>query len=475
LARSIDRDAPLDDDRGDLPVVIGTLTPTHDDRESLRDDPRLRSSRHRMARSTASRSTMDSTSRPTGSVLGISDSNSYPRLANQIGAYDGYYEGPILPDAYGEPYCDPCFIPPPPCPPYRCVIYGRAEYLLWWLSGSDTPPLVTTSPQGTPAAQAGVLGQPGTAVLFGGQGLNTDPRSGGRVTLGGWFNQATGLEGEYFMLADSNQSFGIASSGNPIIARPFFNVPTNTEASQVLAITGAPINGSISVFSTSSFQGASIYMLRNLLNEATAPNRVHRLDFQIGFSYLNLRERLTIVDSFVFHPETNAANFTLARFDEFKTTNIFNGLDLGVQGEHRLRRFSINTTGRVGLGSMSETVFIDGSSTLALNNGTPPKTFPGGFLALPTNMGNYHRNVFAVVPRLGIKLGYNVLTNLKLHVGYDLIYTNTVVRPGNQIDFGLNTSQALGNPLVGPARPAPFFNSSDLFVQGLDAGAELRF
>ena len=61
-------------------------------------------------------------------------------------------------------------------PPGR--FWLRGEYLMWWTSGMDLPPLVTTSPQGTPQNQAGVLGQSGTTILFGGQTVNGDGRSG---------------------------------------------------------------------------------------------------------------------------------------------------------------------------------------------------------------------------------------------------------------------------------------------------------
>ena len=49
----------------------------------------------------------------------------------------------------------------------------------------------------------------------------------------------SGLEAEYFLLANSNQNFDIASTGNPIVARPYFNVQTGLEASQLLAYPGA--------------------------------------------------------------------------------------------------------------------------------------------------------------------------------------------------------------------------------------------
>ena len=46
------------------------------------------------------------------------------------------------------------------------------DYLAWSVKGDRLPPLVTTSPAGTPLAQAGVLGPPGTTVLFGDSSVN---------------------------------------------------------------------------------------------------------------------------------------------------------------------------------------------------------------------------------------------------------------------------------------------------------------
>src|SRR5262249_13779926 len=80
--------------------------------------------------------------------------------------------------------------------------WAEAEYLLWWMRGASLPPLVTTSPPGTPQSQAGVLGAPGTRVLFGGSDVNDEARSGGRFRLGTWLDdcQRFGLEVGGFLL-----------------------------------------------------------------------------------------------------------------------------------------------------------------------------------------------------------------------------------------------------------------------------------
>src|SRR5207237_7661206 len=62
--------------------------------------------------------------------------------------------------------------------------WAEAEYLRWTVKGDKLPALVTTSPPGTPPAQRGVLGFPGTAVLFGDSTVNDGWRSGGRAGPG---------------------------------------------------------------------------------------------------------------------------------------------------------------------------------------------------------------------------------------------------------------------------------------------------
>src|SRR5262245_25821908 len=65
---------------------------------------------------------------------------------------------PTVPCGECCPYVNPrC--PCGPCGPAGCM-WVNVEYLLWWAKGSPLPPLVSTSPAGTPVTSAGVLGTP---------------------------------------------------------------------------------------------------------------------------------------------------------------------------------------------------------------------------------------------------------------------------------------------------------------------------
>ncbi len=79
-------------------------------------------------------------------------------------------------------------------------VWGRSEYLLWWVKNTPLPPLVTTGNSND--AFPGAIGQPSTRVLFGGSG-DYGATSGGRLALGMWLDsdQTIGVEGSGFRLA----------------------------------------------------------------------------------------------------------------------------------------------------------------------------------------------------------------------------------------------------------------------------------
>ena len=376
---------------------------------------------------------------------------------------DGYFDD-------GQGSCNSCGACNNCC---RGPIYARGEYLLWWLTGDSTPALVTTSPAGTPRAQAGVLGQPNTSVLFGGK-LNSDARSGARVVLGMWLDPNARLEGEWFGLGQNTANFTQTSSGTPILARPFFNLTTGAQDSNVIAFP-SQLQGAINVSETSSFMGAGIHATQNMLCGDYCGDRHYRVDFLYGFRYLRLHENLTINDSITANAAaTVPANTGFTTTDAFGTSNNFYGLNLGMTAESRIERWCFTSIGRLGLGGTSQNVNISGNSTATTANGQTT-SFNGGLLALPTNIGSYNHSGFTVVPQLELKLAYDLTQNFRFTFGYDVIYWSRVVRPGGQIDTFVNTSQASGQPLVGTPGPRFTLHETDLWIQGISAGGELRF
>ena len=144
-------------------------------------------------------------------------------------------------------------------------IWGGVEYLLWWNKNRTVPVLATTSTDGTPFGQAGVIGQPGTSVLFGGGKYDDDVASGIRGSLGLWLDQrqTVGVWGRAYQLGTEDINFAAESSGSPILARPFDNVDTNLRDSLVVAYPGIS-RGRIDVATENTIRGYDV-LLRKML------------------------------------------------------------------------------------------------------------------------------------------------------------------------------------------------------------------
>ena len=89
------------------------------------------------------------------------------------------------------------------------------------------------------------------------------------------------------------------------------------------------------------------------------------------------------------------------------------------------------------------------------------------------------KDQFTVVPEVGLKLGCQITSFLRLDVGYTFLWMSDVARPGNQIDTTVNRTQVPSSlafgPLVGPARPAFTFRESDFWAHGVSLGLECRY
>jgi hypothetical protein len=372
--------------------------------------------------------------------------------------------------------------------------YISLDALGWFVQADKLPALVTTSPAGTPQEIAGVLGLPTTSVLFGNQSVNGGMRPGGRVQGGVWLDpyQSVALEGHYYALATANTNYSVASTfnqgpaNNPILARPFFNdAPmVNAESSVLTAFPGyivppptlppqiVNIDGSITIRESSNLQSAGAGS-RFALNPA---NSRARLSGWGGYRYFNLNETISILASSNFG--TNPFPFPIPpgrveSFDSFATRNVFNGGEIGLAANVNLRRWVVSADTRLAMGGMFQSLDIEGR-TSAISNGYIA-SYPGGLLAMPTNIGHYTRTRFALIPQVDVKLGYQLFPSLRVNVGYNFTYVSSVLRPGNQIDTTVNSTQIAGLPLIGPAHPQATVNASGVWLQGVTAGFDLYF
>jgi hypothetical protein len=360
----------------------------------------------------------------------------------------------------------------------RCWV--NVDYLWWWTKRRDLPPLVTT---GDPASQ-GILGQPGTQILFGGPiRPEENGRSGIRVMAGTWLGceQTCGIEvgAFYFPSRDDHRILG--SDLCTFLARPFFNLNDCVESSEITSQQGLA-RGSTHVRTPLDFWGAEINSIHKLCFGCA-----YRFDFLAGFRYLDLDEAVGI-DELIrveedlppeFSEFDRFAGATITVRDRFATRNRFYGGQVGLDGAFASGPWQVGVRGKVGLGVTRQTIDISGSQTIVFPNGVQ-NNFNGGLLALASNIGRHNDNEFSVVPEIGVNLGYRFNECVLAYVGYSFLYWSRVARAGDQIDRVVDVTQIpnFAPPDVRPtgfSRPAVLFAQSDFWAQGLNFGVELSW
>jgi hypothetical protein len=354
--------------------------------------------------------------------------------------------------------------------------------LLWWIRDSRLPPLVTVGPPGSTAA----LGPTTTQVIVGGNDLDHESFSGGRFRAGMWLNecQTIGIEGDYFFLGSRSNNISVSGTGAPgtlTVARPFFNVLTGAQDTELVAASGL-LSGTINISATSRLEGGELNGIVNLCCsccDCACCDTGYRVDLLAGFRYLELDEGLTIGENLTILPGAPAnAGTRFALADEFGARNHFYGGQIGARSEYRRGKWFADAWGEIALGDNHETATINGVTVITLP-GAAPVARVGGLLALPTNIGHFSRDEFSVVPEIGINVGYQVSQHLRAFVGYTFLYWSDVQRPADLIDVGINGTQVPSNlgsgTLVGPARPTVILHSTDFWAQGISFGVEVRF
>jgi hypothetical protein len=357
------------------------------------------------------------------------------------------------------------------------------EFLGWWQDGMYLPPLVSTSsdPQ-VPVQDAGVLGEPTTQVLFGGRRVLDDGIDGSRLRFGIWLDRCHtwGLAAELFELSRESEGFRGTSTGDPILARPFFNTDIGNQDSELVAYPGI-LSGTVTASASGQFRGAGFHFkrlrccdqgCRQWLFCSCPDHYCTRTERLVGYRYLELEEQVTITEDLVSTDPDQPGSFDI--IDSFKVRNQFNGIDLG--WNYRLTRgyWSFATRLRLALGITHQSVAINGRTT-ASDPIDGVRTGAGGLLTAVSNIGFYEQDEFAVVPEINFDGGYQLTDHLKFTLGYTFIYWSNVVRPGHIIDTDVNPLLLPETILSGARRPAFAFDTTDYWVQGINFGFEYRW
>jgi hypothetical protein len=333
----------------------------------------------------------------------------------------------------------------------------------------DVPPLVTSSPAGTGQAEAGVLGQPGTSIVFGNTGLQDDGRPGGRFSFGMWLDpeQSQSLDVVYLIVPRDSESESFSSEQFPILARPFFNIVNGAEDARRIAFPGE-VQGTVSVQSSSELESYEI-----LYGWTTMRCEDFRTDVLVGYRYAGLDDRIVIEEStLALAPPLTGATFQL--FDEFRTRNWFHGAEAGLRvhwDSHCC--WSLEGLAKFAVGGTDSRANVAGRVTSTVAGATA--TAQGGLLALPTNIGTFNQSEVGGLFEFGLAMRRQLGCGLTAHLGYTCLLWTSVARAGEQIDLGINTTQVPPGVLAGDARPAFDFDMSSYWAQGLRVGLEYAY
>ena len=352
-------------------------------------------------------------------------------------------------------------------------VFASGEYLQWYSKGRWLPILVTTSPQSTPLTDdPGVLPLAGT--MFGGRNYGGDRQLGGRGTIGVWMDdsgrRAIGLRG--FMVEGRSVIFSADSTGNPILARPFYNDDPLIDAQDALVVSHPDLTsfGRIDIKNDHDLYGGQLFA-RSLLDAGCN----YRLDMIGGYRYDRIDDSLWMSS---YH-ETGANTFSYT--DLFDVQNEFHAADFGIQGEIYRDCITFSFLGKIAVGNMQQDVFINGQHVITGGGATQG---PGGFLAQPTNSNLHTRDVIVWAPEANFKLNYAYSDRLNFSVGYTFMYWTRVALAGDQIDQNfdvhpdtprLNEAQLNGGALVPPNTPSFRLRDTDFWVQTIDLGVTFNY
>jgi len=169
-------------------------------------------------------------------------------------------------------------------------VWFRADYLLWWLRGSDVPVLAGT----IPVQEAELVRQfPAVAIgpLAGGSGLDYPAQSGLRLGAGLWLGETGvyGLSAGFLQLEQGQKAFRFVSRGAQPLGSVFHDPAAGQNIFVMLAIPGLRA-GELSVSAQQRFRSAEVQVSRRL--EWSGP--IAWLQLLAGLRYLEFTEQLRV-------------------------------------------------------------------------------------------------------------------------------------------------------------------------------------
>jgi hypothetical protein len=352
--------------------------------------------------------------------------------------------------------------------------------LLWTIDGPDAlPPLVTASPAGTPTNQIGVLGEPGTTTVLGGDDTTDAWRAGWRLNAGVWLDrcQTWAVVGDFFDL-DGDDDQGISpTSTTALTARPFFNSELGEQDAQLLNDPGRSA-GTVGARSDDDFRGAGLGLRRNLtsccLCEPCGGMRWSETYADAGYRHYRYGSELAIDEAVVILPNTTTPlvpGTLIALRDSFHTDNDFHGGELGFGGRFGRGCWFFDGSAHLAIGNTRRRVTIDGSTLTAVPGGGTARQSGALLTSSATNIGRFESNETGVIPRLRLAGGARLTDRWSASVGYNALVWDGVLAASGQLPPGLAVDPRNIPPVQAGGGPHPALRpdaDDTIVVHGFD-------
>jgi hypothetical protein len=388
-------------------------------------------------------------------------------------------------------------------------------YNLWFGKSQSVPyPLLTTSSP----SQSGLPGLSSTLTLAGGSPIEYNGISGMQLSGSFWGDDdrrfGAFVQGFYTenrtistKISPPNVLYPGTHSDIPVLARPYID----TSSGLTSLVVGGPGIGSATGIVTTSTEtwGMESSAMWNLFRTAPGNKWYVSTDLLIGYKFLELKEDLAVITNTsvnVFNSTpvfgigpggfpvqtgtvTTPVSVSVAGVsvtapgnimitDRFTTNNLFNGTTVGLHNELRYGMFSLDTTAKVGLGDMHQVLQISGSTNTVSGTGAVGAAY-GGLYANSSNIGQYSHDSFSVVPEIQMNLGVNLTRSLTAFIGYNFMYMNNVIRPGNQLNPNIDStavpfsgSYGNGGSVAGTRMN---FVQTDYWLMGANFGLSFKY
>lgn len=352
------------------------------------------------------------------------------------------------------------------------------EYLLGYTRPSNLPTLVT----GGPSSSLGIIGRPGTQSLFGGE-QDMGGISGGKFSGGLFLDacRAYAFEWGVFFLPTQKTTFTAGPNTAEVLSRPFFDTNLQTENARLVSLNGQ-FNGTVAAEFQTLFWGAEAGMAVRVLETST-----FSFDQLFHFRYYGLEEKVTVSDSTTAVPGGGSLFFNGTALPNGATVNVtdfHSTINRWVGGAGGLRvnwtpgRWLMSLTGRLGVGAVYQKVTVDGLTSVS-GLGAPVAPIRAGLLSAGGQVSRNSQFELSFAPEVNLRVGYRLTDHISVTAGYQYLYLTNVVRPGQQIQRGVNPTQIPSGQNFGaaggPGNPQLNIQSTDFWMHGLTAGLMFSF